>query len=77
MMRSCAAIALRQGCAPPSQFGQVCPLMSCSTVTINRLLRTVDELLVAIRLREDVHRAGPERLHRHGNVLAATASTLR
>jgi hypothetical protein len=61
-------LALRQRFVPPSELGQTCPLMSCSAVTINRLLNSVEELLVTKRFREKVHRAGLQGLHRHWNV---------
>jgi hypothetical protein len=60
--------ALRQGSVPPSQLGQICPPMPRSAVTVNRLLNSVEELLVTKRLREKVHRTGLQRLHRHWNV---------
>jgi hypothetical protein len=61
-------LALRQRFVPPPQLGQTCPLTSCGAVTINRLLNSVEELLVTKRFREKVDRAGLQRLHRHWNV---------
>jgi hypothetical protein len=62
------ALAQRQRLVPPSQLGQIRPLLSCSAVTINRLLNGVKQLLVAKRFREEVHRAGLQGLHRHWNI---------
>jgi hypothetical protein len=61
-------LALRQRFVPASQLAQLCPLLSCRTVTINRLLNGVEELLVAKRFREEVHRAGLQGLDRHWNI---------
>jgi hypothetical protein len=61
-------LTLRQRFVPPSQLGQTCPLLSCSAVTLNPLLNSIEELLVTKRLREKVHRARLQRLHRHWNV---------
>src|SRR4029434_9590642 len=61
-------LARRQRFVPPSQLGQIRPLTSGSAVTINRLLNGVEQLLVTKRLREKVHRASLQGLHRHWNV---------
>jgi hypothetical protein len=61
-------LALRQRFVPPSQLGHIRPLTSCSAVTINRLQNGVKQLLVAKRFREEVHRAGLQRLHCHWNI---------
>src|SRR5262245_14276915 len=42
--------------------------MSCSAVTVNRLLNGVEELLVTKRLREKVHGSSLQGLHRHWHV---------
>jgi len=42
--------------------------MSYGAVTINRLLNSVEQLLITKRFREKVHRAGLQGLHRHWNV---------
>src|SRR5262249_23145542 len=62
------ALALRQRFVPPSQPRQIRPLTSSRAVTINRLLNSVEELLVTKRFREEVYRAGLQGLHRHWNV---------
>ena len=62
------ALARRQRLVPPSQLGQLRPLLSCRAVTINRLLNGVEELLVTKRFREKLHGSSLHGLHRHGNV---------
>jgi hypothetical protein len=61
-------LARRKRLVPPTPLGQLCPLISCRAVARNRLLNGVEELLVTKRFREEVHRAGLQRLHCHWNI---------
>jgi len=62
-------LALRKRFVPSSQLGPLCPLMSCSAVTINRLLNGVEQLLVAKRFRVELHGSSLHALNRHWNVV--------